>query len=47
MQKNKHIGTCKYGFPTIIFAEQHATQHPITQRWVQKNSNQVCDFWVN
>ncbi len=27
---NKHIGTCKYGFPTTIFAEQHAVQHPIT-----------------
>jgi hypothetical protein len=27
---NKHIGTCKYGCPTIIFAEQHAAQHPIT-----------------
>ncbi len=33
---NKHIGTCKYGFPTTIFAEQHVPQHPITQRWVQK-----------
>jgi hypothetical protein len=33
---NKHIGTCKYGFPTTIFAEQHAIQHPITQRWVKK-----------
>jgi len=33
---NKHIGTCKYRFPTTIFAEQHAVQHPITQRWVKK-----------
>jgi hypothetical protein len=33
---NKHIGTCKYGFPTTIFAKQHAAQHPITQRWVKK-----------
>jgi len=33
---NKHIGTCKYGFPTIIFVEQHVAQHPITQRWVKK-----------
>jgi len=33
---NKHIGTYKYGFPTIIFVEQHAAQHPITQRWVKK-----------
>jgi hypothetical protein len=29
---NKHIGTCKYRFPTIIFVEQHVVQHPITQR---------------
>jgi hypothetical protein len=34
---NKHIGTCKYGFPTTIFAEQHVGQHPIMQRWVKKN----------
>jgi len=27
---NKHIGTCKYGFPTIIFAKQRVVQHPIT-----------------
>jgi hypothetical protein len=33
---NKHIGTYKYGFPTTIFVEQHAAQHPITQRWVKK-----------
>jgi hypothetical protein len=33
---NKHIGTCKYGFRTTIFAKQHAAQHPITQRWVKK-----------
>jgi len=33
---NKHIGTCKYIFPTTIFAEQHVAQHPITQRWVKK-----------
>ncbi len=33
---NKHIGTCKYRFPTTIFVEQHAAQHPITQRWVKK-----------
>ncbi len=36
-QCNKHIGTCKYGFPTTIFAEQHGAQHPIMQRWVKKN----------
>ncbi len=33
---NKHIETCKYGFPTTIFAEQHVAQHPIMQRWVKK-----------
>jgi len=33
---NKHIGTCKYGFLPTIFVEQHVTQHPITQRWVNK-----------
>jgi len=33
---NKHIETCKYGFPTTIFVEQHTVQHPITQRWVKK-----------
>jgi hypothetical protein len=43
MQKKKHIETSKYGFPTTIFAKQHAAQHLITQRWV-KNSNQLCDF---
>jgi hypothetical protein len=37
----------KLGFPTTIFAKQHAAQHPITQRWVEKNSNQLCDFLVN
>jgi hypothetical protein len=35
-ETNKHIGTCKYGFPTTIFIEQHAAQHRITQRWVKK-----------
>jgi predicted oxidoreductase (fatty acid repression mutant protein) len=40
---NKHIRTCKYGFPTIIFAKQHAVQHPITQRWVKKIQIK-CDF---
>jgi hypothetical protein len=44
---NTHIGTCKYGFPITIFVKQHAAQHPITQRWVEKNSNQLCDFWIN
>jgi hypothetical protein len=38
---NKHIGTCKYRFPTTIFAEQHATQHPIIQRWVNKIKSSV------
>jgi len=33
---NKHIRTCKYKFPIIIFVEQHAAQHPIMQRWVKK-----------
>jgi hypothetical protein len=33
---NKHIGICNYGFPTITFVEQHATQYLITQRWVKK-----------
>jgi hypothetical protein len=33
---NKHIGTCKYGFPSIVFAKQHVAQHPIMQRWVKK-----------
>jgi hypothetical protein len=36
MPKTKHIGTCKYGFLTIIFVEQHASQHLITQMWVKK-----------
>ncbi len=46
-QTNKHIGTCKYKFPTTIFAKQHVAQHPIMQRWVKKKSNKVCDFLVN
>jgi len=33
---NKHIGTCKYKFPTTIFAKQHAAQHLITKRSVKK-----------
>jgi hypothetical protein len=33
---NKHIGTCKYGFPNTIFVEQHVAEHLITQRWVKK-----------
>jgi hypothetical protein len=33
---NKHIGTYKYGFSTIVFAKQHATQHPITQGGLKK-----------
>jgi len=33
---NKHIGTWKYRFPITIFVKQHATQRPITQRWVKK-----------
>jgi hypothetical protein len=40
---NKHIETCKYGFPITIFAEQHAAQHPITQRWIKKIQIK-CDF---
>jgi hypothetical protein len=40
---NKHIGTCKYEFPTTIFVEQHAARHPITQRWVKKNQIK-CNF---
>jgi hypothetical protein len=40
---NKHIETCKYGFPITIFVEQHAAQHPITQRWVKKIQIK-CDF---
>jgi hypothetical protein len=43
-KSNKHIETCKYKFHTIIFVEQHSTQDPITQRRVQKNSNQLYDF---
>jgi hypothetical protein len=39
---NKHIETCKYGFPITIFAE-HVAQHPITQRWVKKIQIK-CDF---
>jgi hypothetical protein len=42
----QHIGTCKYEFPTIIFAKQHVAQHPIMQRWVKKNQVK-CDFWIN
>jgi len=41
---NKHIGTCKYGFPTTIFAEQHVVQHPIMQRWVKKNQIKCVIF---
>ncbi len=33
---NKHIGNCKHKFLNTIIAEQHAAQHPITQRWVKK-----------
>jgi hypothetical protein len=44
---NKHIGTCKYRFFIGIFVEQHVPQHPITQRSIEKNSNQLCDFWGN
>ncbi len=44
---NKYIGICKYKFPMTIFVEQHATQHPIPQRWMEKNSTQFYDFWVN
>jgi hypothetical protein len=33
---NKHIGTCKYGFPNTLFVKQHAAKHPITQRWVKE-----------
>jgi len=33
---NKHIGTCKYEFPTTIFVKQHVAQYPITQRWLKK-----------
>jgi len=40
---NKHIEICKYGFPIIIFAEQHVVQHLITQRWVKKIQIK-CDF---
>jgi len=40
---NKHTESCKYGFPIIIFAEQHAAQHLITQRWVKKIQIK-CDF---
>ncbi len=43
---NKHIGTCKYEFPTTIFVEQHVAQHPIMQKWVKKIQIK-CDFWVN
>jgi len=38
---NKHIGTCKYRFPTAIFVEQHATQHSIIKRWVKKFKSSV------
>jgi hypothetical protein len=41
---NKHIGNCKYGFPISIFVEQHATQHPIMQRWVKKNQIKCVIF---
>jgi hypothetical protein len=43
---NKYIETCKYEFLIIVFVEQHAAQHSITQRQVKKNSNQLCDFWI-
>ncbi len=38
---NKHIETCNYEFPTIIFVEQHVAQHPIMQRWI-KNIQIKC-----
>jgi len=40
---NKHIRTCKYRFRITIFVEQHAAQHPITQRWVKKIQIK-CEF---
>jgi hypothetical protein len=41
---NKHIGTCKYGFPTTIFFKRQAVQHPIMQRWVKKNQIKCVIF---